>query len=188
VSAYLFWTVDIGFHLCLVFLSRNNFSLIIFLIWVFFRGLWFGWLIRLLSEKRRLQGKCTHNVKFSENHYTSSRFFAFLNSEPAISEFKMIRRLVTAQQRHHTYLSILNSPLMFIILICARIKESILFAWMPVQVTVHKHTSLIMHVSHEMLSIKYGRVQEYIGTDPPPIKVDSQEWTPLVAENNSIYI
>ena len=127
MSAYLFWTVDIGLHLCLVFLSRNNLSLIIFLVRILFRGLWFGWLIRLFSEKRRLQSKGIHNVKFPENHNTSSRFFAFLNSEPAISEFKVIRRLVTAQQRHHANLSILNSPLMFIVFICARIEESILF-------------------------------------------------------------
>ena len=46
---------------------------------------------------------------------------------------------------------------------------------MPVQITIHKYTSLIMHVSHEMLSVEDGRVEEYIGAYPSPIKVDSQE-------------
>ena len=127
MRANLFRPVKIGLHLSLIFLHRYNFSLVIFLVRVFLRCLWLGWLVRLFPKKGRLKGESIHYVEFPEYNNAGGRFFAFLDSEPAIREFKVIWRFVAAQKRHHAYLSVLDPPLMLIVLICARVEKSILF-------------------------------------------------------------
>jgi len=59
---------------------------------------------------------------------------------------------------------------------------------MPVQVTIHEHSPLIVHVSHEMLSVEDGRVKEHVGTHPPPVQVHAEKGASLVPENYPIYI
>lgn len=127
MRADLFRPVKIGLHLSLVFFPRYNFSLVIFLVRVFFWCLWLGRLVRLFPKKGRLKGESIHYVEFPEYNNASGRFFAFLDPEPAIREFKVIWRFVAAQERHHAYLSVLDPPLVLIVLICARVEKSILF-------------------------------------------------------------
>ena len=188
MCANFFGPIEVSLHLSLIFLPCKDFSLVVFLIRVLFWQYRFGRLVRLLPKEGRLESEGVHDVEFSENDHSCRRFFALFDPEAAVSELEVIRRLVTAEERHHANLSVLDPALMFVVLIGASVKKRVLLPGVPVQVTVHQHSPLVMHMSHEVLGVEDGRVQEYVGADPASIKVDAEKGAPLVAEYHSIYI
>lgn len=77
---------------------------------------------------------------------------------------------------------------MFKILIAAPIKESILFSWMTMKITIRYYSSFMMHILNQLLSKEYCRMQVPIRLNPFPIQINSQQWTSIISIYHSIYI
>ena len=156
--SHLFWSIHISQHISLVLLPRSHLPFIFFFIEVLLRWLRLRGLLRLLSEKRGLQGEGVHDVELAEDHDTCCRFFAFLDAETTICEFEVIWRLVATEKGHHANLGVLNPSFVLVVLIGASIEKGVLLSGMTMQVAIHQDPSFIMHVPNEMFCIKYSRV------------------------------
>ena len=89
----------------------------------------------LLPVERALKSKRIHNVELPEHDDPTSAFFRFLNFKTTPSETKIII-FVAAEQRQDSQLCIFDAALLLVVFIAASVEEYILFARVPMHITV----------------------------------------------------
>ena len=95
---------------------------------------------------------------------------------------------MATKQRHYSNLGVFDATIVLVILVGAAVKEHILFATVPVHVTIQSHFALPGHVLDQLLGVEDRRVQKAIRLRPFTVEITPEQRASIIAVNYTIRV